>query len=346
MTYLRKIIKITAEDSPNVRYARAQQAQGIEPTGEMILEGVLSWSEYQKRRQLWDDVRQLIGLDAEFPEDAGTLCYPPDWLNRAEVLHGIVQRMGITRVAKSIGVDPAEGGDHSCWSVVDAIGLIELESMKTPDTSMIPKRTLAKMLMTKVPAERVMFDRGGGGYEHVCQMRDKGHDVQSVGFGETVMDPERYKRFHNNIKTNMIRREEIEERYVYANRRAEMYGLLRDLLNPSLVKEEYRDLSGVDRSPSDRQSIESAIRRGEHVGFAIPPEYGELRRQMSLIPLLYDEEGKMYLPSKNRRKDASDESKKPTLNQMLGCSPDELDSLVLAVFGMVTKPLTRTLKAI
>jgi hypothetical protein len=39
--YFRRVIRIKAEDSPNVRYALAQIAAGKKPTGEVILPGVL-----------------------------------------------------------------------------------------------------------------------------------------------------------------------------------------------------------------------------------------------------------------------------------------------------------------
>ena len=86
MRYYRKIIKIRAEDSPNVRLALEQQRLGIIPTNEILVPGVLTWTECCKRRATWDAIRQCIGLDAEFYEGAELLLFPPEWLNRAEQL--------------------------------------------------------------------------------------------------------------------------------------------------------------------------------------------------------------------------------------------------------------------
>jgi len=103
------------------------------------------------------------------------------------------------------------------------------------------------------------------------------------------------------------RKLEDEDRYIFKNRRAEMYGLLRQRLDP-----------GNEFTPQ----------------FAMPKEYTELRMQMSRIPLLYDGEGRMYLPSKSKK---NKDSKETTLIDIIGHSPDELDSLVLAVYGLKDK---------
>ena len=81
-----------------------------------------------------------------------------------------------------------------------------------------------------------------------------------------------------------------------------MYGELRERLHP-------------DREP----------------GFGIPEGLTELRHQMSPIPLLFDRESKMRVPPKNKLDKNSDEV---CLVDLIGHSPDELDSLALAVFAM------------
>ena len=106
-----------------------------------------------------------------------------------------------------------------------------------------------------------------------------------------------------------------EEKSAYRNRRSEMYGLLRELLDPSR----------------------------EGPGFAIPREYHELRRQLAPIPLTYDPEGRLELLPKDKR---GDNEKKQTLKELLGCSPDEADSLVLAVFGLMNRNRRRVAGAI
>ncbi len=46
--YHRKIIHISADESPNVKLAKKQIEEGKTPTGEIIIEGVKDWEEYQK----------------------------------------------------------------------------------------------------------------------------------------------------------------------------------------------------------------------------------------------------------------------------------------------------------
>lgn len=290
--YYRKVIKIRAEDSPNVRYALAQQAQGIAPTNEIVLPGVLAWDEYQKRRETWDSIRQCIGLDAEFYEGAELLLYPPEWLNRAERIAAELPQ----RKAQTIGVDPAEGGDSTAMAAVDEQGLIELVSKKTPNTAVITGEVLAFMQRHQVAAENVLFDRGGGGKQHADRLRQQGYPVRTVAFGESLV-PE----IRRGLSPVAQRKEQREEHYAYKNRRAQMYGLLSERLDPT------------------------------NSGFGLPAKYGELRRQLAPIPRQYDSEGRLTLPPKSKR-DKND--KRQTLTDLIGCSPDEADALVLAVYGL------------
>src|SRR5215204_6203156 len=109
MGLYRKVIQIKAEHSPNVRLALAQRADGLTPNGQNIVPGALSWRDYLKRRATWDEIRQCIGLDAEFYEGKEVLLFPPLWLNRAE--EAARKLRGQTRSPSAMGVDPAEGGD-------------------------------------------------------------------------------------------------------------------------------------------------------------------------------------------------------------------------------------------
>lgn len=294
--YYRKVMRIRAEDSPNVRYALAQIAAGLEPTGEVLLPGVLPWNDYVKRRATWDAIRQCIGLDAQFYEGSEVLLYPPEWLNRAEKL--AEKHKDRTINALSLGIDPAEGGDKTCYCVIDEYGLVELISTSTPDTSVITGDTIALIKRYKIPHHRVLFDRGGGGKEHADRLRQQGYNVGTIAFGESVTPP--IKRGITGLADKI---DQKEDRYTYKNRRAEMYGMLRNLLDPSNEK-----------------------------GFAIPSSYTELRRQMAPIPLTYDPEGRLEILPKAKR-DSEKNSSKRTLTEILGCSPDQLDSLVLAVYG-------------
>jgi hypothetical protein len=305
MRYYRKVITICAEDSPNVKYGLLQRQMGIEPTNEILISGVLTYDDYVKRRATWDEVRQCVGLDAKFYKGKQQYLFPSYWLNRAAE---VARKLAPRRHGVAIGCDPAEGGDSTCWSVIDGDGLIVLISDKTPDTNVIANRTMALMHEYSVPAGKVCFDRGGGGKQIADNMRAKGFNVRTVGFGESVgPDPRRYL-------APIVERIDIkEERYTYKNRRAEMYGTLSEMLDPI------------------------------NTGWGIPHQYTELVRQLSLIPLKYDEEGRMWLPPKQNK---SPDSTGETLTQIIGHSPDEADSLVVAVFAMVSKASRPTAGAI
>lgn len=294
--YYRRVIRIRAEDSPNVRLGMAQQAAGVEPTGEVILNGVLTWRDYLKRRATWDKIRQCIGLDAEFPSDGATLMFPPDWLNRAEQ---IADKLDKVRKGVAMGVDPAEGGDKTCFAVVDHLGLIELVSMPTPDTALIPGYTIGLINKYNIPHGNVIFDRGGGGQQHADRLRSMNYRVRTVAFGgAAVPEPRRI----NTMIPYKDKVEAIEERYVYVDMRAQLYIGIRERIDPYL-----------------------------ELNFGIPAEYTELRQQLAPIPLTYDHEGRVWLLHKNKR-DSKDT--RMTLTELLDRSPDEADALALAIYGL------------
>ena len=295
----REVIKIQAVDSPNVKLGLRQEASGRTPTNDVLVPGVLTYDEYVKRRNTWDPVRQCVSLDADFYEGASVKLYPPEWLNRAEGIH--TRLSGAKRFARSIGVDPAEGGDSTVWCVVDELGVLYLLSLKTPDTAIITGRTLALMREYNVDPENVMFDRGGGGKEHADRLRQQGYAVRTVGFGESVSPDPKYG-------TTTVRQARVlkEEMYACKNKRAEMYWRLRLRLSPL------------------------------NPGFGLRREDTELRRQLAGMPLLYDNEGRMYMLPKHGKEvqREGEERDEETLTGLLGCSPDEADALVLAVYAM------------
>lgn len=295
--YYRKVIRIRAQDSPNVRYGLAQKALGIEPDNRVLVPGVKSYEEYVKNRMLWDRIQQCVSLDAEFYEGAELKLFPPLWLNRAQQLAAGLR--GKQRKAKAIGIDPAEGGDKTSMTAVDEFGIIEQVARKTPNTNDIVGEAIAFGRKHGVEPENWVFDRGGGGKEHADRLRAMGYHVRTVAFGETLTPiPKRGLTILDD------RIKQREERTYYVNRRAEMYGIMSSLCDPSL---------------SD-------------TGFAIPAEYTELIFQLSKFPRKYDEEGRLWLPPKNKK---NPDSKVQTLVELIGHSPDEADSTVLAVHGLV-----------
>jgi hypothetical protein len=305
----RKVIRIKGEHSPNVRAALSYVHRGLTPPVKFLIPGVLPWLDYKKRRETWDPVMQCVGLDADFWEGAEVLLYPPQWLNRAEAIAEAV-RLLQNRTALGVGVDPGEGGANTCWTAVDEWGILEQISLQTPDTSVIIKRTLAFTQRWGAKAEAVCFDRGGGGKQIADEMRSRGVMVRTVGFGEPVLPEPKVGSTWPHEKVD-----QREERYTYGSRRCQMYGALRELLDP--VREE-------------------AALAGRPRGFGIPKELVRLRAQLAVIPLLYDKDGRLHLPPKHRTPGMSSTEK--TLTELIGHSPDEADSLVLAIYAMQNKP--------
>ncbi len=307
----RNVIKIKGEDSPNVKLALAEIKAGKEPSHKIVIPGVLTYADYIQRRESWDKIRQCVGLDAEFYEGAEVLLYPPDWLNNAQTLYNMIDKLrrikeGIdksrrlrARTAKGIGADTAEGGDNTTWAASDEYGLIDLTSMKTPDTSVISGNSIAFGNSHGLKDwSRFCFDRGGGGKQVADMMRRQGYNVRTVGFGTSATEENT-----PGISSTQEKRLASEQRYVYFNKRAEMAGRLSLRLDPS----------------------------EEETKYSISSEYTELLRQLRLIPKVYDSEGRLRLPPKNKK---NKNSKEITLTELIGHSPDELDAVMLSVYGM------------
>ncbi len=301
--YYRKVINISALDSPNVQLALAEIKAGKSPSHKEVIPGVISYKEYLKRVATWDEVRQCIGIHGQFYKGAEVLMYPPLWLNRAEA---VADNLPKSRKAEAIGIDPGEGVEDTAWAAVDRQGLIELIVKKTPDTSVIIGDTLAFMAKHGVKDEKVVFDRGGGGKQRADDMRRMGYNVGTIAFGEALaLIPKR------GIRTLPEKLEHKEEKYAYFNRRAEMYGTLREILDPSCDRE-------------------------DGVGYGIPREYTTLRQELAPIPLTYDKEGRLKLLPKNK---ATPNATGKTLVELIGHSPNCADALVLAVYALFKKKL-------
>ncbi len=315
--YDRKVIQITAQDSPNVRLAETQIKNGKKPTHEILIPGLKPYAEYLRNRERWNPIEQCVGLDAEWYEGPEIKLFPPDWVNAAELA---AFKLPTRRKAKAIGVDTAYGGDNTSWCAVDELGVIAMHSKKTPDTSIIVKETLIFMrdMLLNNPRQ-VLFDSGGGGQVHVDYLRARGYNVRSIAFGGSAT-PEK----EIGIKLLADRKEEDEVRYIYKNRRAEMYWAVRLQIDPL-----------------------------NEAGFGIPAEIldmprfdgkATLREQLVAVPLDYSEDGRLFIIPKTKK--ATDPDTKLCLTDIIGCSPDELDSLVLAVFGLVNREQQHTVKAL
>ncbi len=298
----RNVIRMRAQDCPNVRLGELQKKNGKKVTNEVLVPGAITHREYTKRRATFDKVKQCISLDGEFYEGAEVLMFPPEWLNRAEQLYDAQKNRN--RKAEAIGVDPAEGGDDTSMYAIDRLGIIEGVSKKTPDTSVVTGEVIAFAQKHGVRGENIYFDAGGGGQQHVDRLRSQGFKVKAIAFGGAATPEKR----RGTIKLE-TRKEEDEVRYVYKNRRIEMYWLLHLMLDPA-----------------------------EGEGFAISSEEVKLRQQLAPIPKLTDGEGRLLLPPKRKPATATGkESTTQTMIDLIGYSPDEADALVLAVFGLQNK---------
>jgi hypothetical protein len=316
--FYRRVIQIRAVDSPNVKLGLAQAEAGLPDTGLAadgmpLLPGVLDYAEYLKRRATWDEVRQCVGLDAEFWAGADVLLYPPQWLNLAEEYYRWMQEHKAVRRAMGIGIDPGEGVAESAFYAVDERGVIEGQAWQTPNTNVLPAESIKFMERHRLDDRgslkegRVCIDRGGGGLQLADRLRAMGYPVRTVAFGENITPDPRRGRVGLGQRVD-----EREERYVYRNRRAQMYGRLRELLDPARVA------------------------LGEGSPFGIPITYRELRRQLAPLPYLLDGEGRMYLPPKSK---PTPNYEGLTIEQLVGCSPDQADALVLAVHAMCDRPM-------
>lgn len=312
--YHRRVIRIRGEDSPNVQLGLAEVAAGYRPSGEMLVPGVLPYEDYVKRRAMWDEIKQCVGLDAKFYEGSQVLMFPPTWLNRAEQLADRLR--GKRRKARAIGIDAAEGGDDTSMAAVDEYGVIEVAARKTPNTDDVPREALAFCRKHQCDPRCMIFDAGGGGKQHAHRLRGMGYDCRVVPFGGAVGDEP-----HAGRITMLKRQELLEERAAYADKRSEMYGMLRELLDPAAA--ETLALRVYDGEGKCVETLSS--------GFAIPAGCAELRHQLSVIPLTYDAKGRIKLLPKK-----GDDPKKCLIG-LIGHSPDEADAVVLGVYGMRTR---------
>lgn len=324
--YHRKIIKITGEDSPNVRLAFAEIQAGKEPSHQTLVPGVLSYKEYLRRKKMWDEIRQKVGIYAEFHEGAGQLWFPPDWLIQSERVKVSVKNRHTRR--RAMGIDCAEGGDNTSWAISDDLGLLELISMKTPDTSVIVPTTRALVEQYNVSPDDVLFDFGGGGKEHADVLRkSRGWEgVRVISFGAAPTDPAYYRK--KSIQSRMM---ELETRLYYSNRRTEIYGITRNVLNP-ILRDEEEDIFHLPSKFLDQPRCDGlATLRSQMT--PIPLTYGEKEGMLKLLP-------KTLPASKRGRHNASGQPQ--CLSDIIGCSPDELDGVCLSIYGLNVDPESRT----
>lgn len=259
--YLRKVLHITGEDSPNVKLWMKQKELGLKPRDIIVVPGVLPGSDYEMRLRLWDEAKVCVGVHGRFFKHASKLMFPVGWLDRSERMADALRTS--KHRAVSIGIDSGEGKSHTTLYATSRLGIVERWRGLTPDTNKIIGEVKAFGRAHGVPPHRWNFDRGSG-KQHADRLRAEGYPVRTTAFGGAVVRDPRV-----GILGIDDRVEDREARYTYFNRRAQMYFEARLLLEPTAG------------------------------GYGIPREYIELRRQLGAVPLVRNDEGKVKLPPKH-----------------------------------------------
>lgn len=301
--YIRRVIRIAAEDIPNVAYGLQERRAGKIPSNKILVPGVKAFKTYETNLRKWDPEQICVSLRAMFYKGKKILLWPPEWLANCKILAHELGKAGIGR-ATAIGIDPGEGTAETVMVAGNRRGVVAVEALKTPDTSDINDNLIDFGRRMGVPPEDWIFDAGGGGKQHADRLRrleiseERPYaGVRTLPFGGAA--GQRQLKVEGEL-TGRVEDEEV--RYVYFNRRAELYGEASILCDPDLG------------------------------GYAIPAQFAELHRQLSLIPKKRDEHGRLKLPPKNRT--ASSTSKEQTITDIVGCSPDHADAFCLMVYGV------------
>ncbi len=323
-----KVVRIRAEDSPNVKLALEQIKQGREPTNEVVVPGVMMWENgtkgYRYRRQNWDEIQQCVGLDGEFYQGKGLYLITKEMIEDAIAYAASRPPPAFPRW---LGIDTAEGGDDTSWVLIDRHGVLQLTSLKTRDTNVVFGKTLAMIQEHQIAGENVLFDRGGGGTWVADRLRAMEYKVRTVDFGTIKHEPQRHMRQFTQ-KTKLF-----DEKGGFDKRRSELYWSIHELLHVPLTTSDDPDTAkSLAHVP---QKILSGRQR-----FALPmPMCEELARQLRVVPLKYDELGRFKLIPKQNPNDPDDPD---TFRYLLGRSPDQADAFGLSVWGMTNKPARTT----
>jgi hypothetical protein len=310
---LRRVIHIDGDDSPNVQAGKIAASKGVQAPPP-IIPGLMTLEWMQRRQSIWDEETVVRRLHGRFFEGMQSMLIPYDWLEHAMSPERWRAFQMTERSALAMGVDVAQGGrDKTVWTVVDRRGIIKQILSGDGDGVIIAERTLAMMHEHDLAPSQVAMDAGGGGSTIADMLRHGIRDrvtgsmenapVRVVQFGERPGsdDSGRGKGKHKRTAWS-----DVDPTKAYCNRRAEMYGRLRAMLNPC--------------QPEGMEP------------FLLGPDAWELRKELAPIPLLHDNEGRMRLPSKDDAR--ASRAGETSVTKLVGHSPDRSDSLVLALHAM------------
>ena len=135
--------------------------------------GLLSYDEYVRRQQEWDEIQQQMRLFGLFYEGGEAFMYPAAWLMNSERLHKQLLESEVERKVEALGIDVAAGGgDETVWTFADQHGIIEQVGMHLSDTMEIAGRTVRYIRQHKLAGKQVAIDAGGGGKQISDRIRE------------------------------------------------------------------------------------------------------------------------------------------------------------------------------
>lgn len=294
---LRKVIHVSAEDTPNVQagmYWEQLPKDSRTARPPVIIDGLISYEDYLRRKHEMPEPERIMRLEGQFYTGDQALLFTHAALDASQKRWKTLPPVA-QRDAVAMGIDTGQGRDLTVWTIVDDDGVIAFYSDKKSRARTVVNKTVQLVEQYNIDPKNVAIDFGGGGNE-IAQFLP--WRVRCVMFGESASQ-------HRRVKGRQKKEQQRVTRISYKNRRAEMYGILSSAMNPEL-----------------REKV-----------FAIPPHHVELRKELSVIPLMWDNEGKLQLPPKDQTSaNAKDQLSMRSL--LGGKSPDHADSLALAYFAL------------
>jgi hypothetical protein len=306
---LRWVRHVSPEESPNLIRSREMDQRGEKGPYPMVVPGLLSRQEYDEWDATWDEPRKRVRLRGELPDEEAMKLYPPSWLDLAQRL-GVKLREQLRRDERwhgdgpyALGIDVAYGGgDLTAWVVLGRYGVRHVHARSTPNTTAISGYTIELIRRYQIRSWAVAFDSGGGGKQIADMLRER----RDMDFGEIV---------DVSFGANPL------DQHKYYNRRTELYGELRTVLEATAERQALLALS-ADAWPRQTRCL------------SLPPDDAKLREDLAVLPYEWDNEGKLRLPPKDhRRRDLSSQMERSVRDMLSGRSPDRGDALALAWFA-------------